>query len=96
MRYFKDFFMLKKQAIILKLLLLLNFSCNIAHASDELIDEQWDHCYTKKVAFYPDSRLIDNKYWPPVKRMNNVYGDRNLFCVCPPIEEDYNKIEKAG
>ena len=44
------------------------------------------HCYSKKVAFYPDNR-IDDKYWPPVKRIDNVYGDRNLFCVCPPLEE---------
>ena len=68
---------------------------NSPHTANELIDELWDHCYSKKVAFYPDNRLIDNKYWPPVKRIDNVYGDRNLFCVCPPIE-NYNNIVKAG
>ena len=60
---------------------------NAPHIAAELIDNDWKHCYSKKVAFFPDKKLIDNKYWPPVKRINNVYGDRNLFCSCPPIEE---------
>ena len=63
---------------------------NAPHTSEELIQEEWTHCYSKKIAFYPDDRIIDNKYWPPVKRIDNVYGDRNLFCACPPIE-DFNK-----
>ena len=54
-----------------------------------MVEDKWKHCYSKKVAFYPDNR-IDDKYWPPVKRIDNVYGDRNLFCVCPPLEEHEN------
>ena len=67
---------------------------NAPHTADELIDEKWNHCYSKKIAFFPDYRLVENKYWPPVKRIDNVYGDRNLFCKCPPIE-DYDEISKA-
>jgi len=68
---------------------------NAPHTASELINKNWNHCYSKKVAYYPDHRLIDNKYWPPVKRIDNVYGDRNLFCACPPIE-DYKKSDNTG
>ena len=66
---------------------------NSPHTAEELIDENWNHSYSKKLAFYPDNR-IDEKYWPPVKRIDNVYGDRNLFCECPPIEtyDDSTKV----
>jgi glycine dehydrogenase len=60
-----------------------------------MVVDEWNHCYSKKVAYYPDSRLIENKYWPPVKRIDNVYGDRNLFCACPPLEDD-KKLDKTG
>ena len=84
----------------------VNFSANVWLAynrrfyastlkAEEMIEDEWKHCYTKEVAFYPDNRLIDNKYWPPVKRIDNVYGDRNLFCACPPIDE-YENINKTG
>ena len=62
---------------------------NAPHIAEEMVEDEWNHCYSKKVAFYPDNR-IDDKYWPPVKRIDNVYGDRNLFCVCPPLEEYEN------
>ena len=87
----KEILLIKKNKYTIK----DNPLVNAPHTANELISEQWNHCYSKKVAFYPDSRIIDNKYWPPVKRIDNVYGDRNLFCVCPPIE-DYNKITKTG
>ena len=66
---------------------------NAPHTAEEMIEDEWKHCYSKKIAFYPDNR-IDEKYWPPVKRIDNVYGDRNLFCECPPIEtyEDKSKV----
>ena len=59
-----------------------------------MVKDKWEHSYSKKVAFYPDNR-IDEKYWPPVKRIDNVYGDRNLFCECPPIES-YNEEPKVA
>jgi len=67
---------------------------NAPHTAEEMVVDEWNHCYTKEVAFYPDNR-IDDKYWPPVKRIDNVYGDRNLFCVCPPIE-DYEDLENIS
>ena len=48
----------------------------------------------KKDAIYLDQLCpkINNKYWSPVSRIDNVYGDRNLFCVCPPIDE-YEEVK---
>ena len=67
---------------------------NAPHTAEEMIEDQWDHCYSKEIAFYPDKRY-NEKYWPPVKRIDNVYGDRNLFCECPPIET-YNEKSKVA
>jgi glycine dehydrogenase len=59
---------------------------NAPHCVDELIKD-WDHTYTKKEAFYPNSQTKHQKYWPPVGRVDNVYGDRNLVCTCPSIKD---------
>ena len=59
---------------------------NAPHCVDELI-EDWNHAYTKKEAFYPNSQTKHQKYWPPVGRVDNVYGDRNLVCTCPSIKD---------
>ena len=67
---------------------------NSPHTAEEMIEDEWNHCYSKKTAFFPDNR-IDEKYWPPVKRIDNVYGDRNLFCECPPIET-YDEESKVA
>jgi glycine dehydrogenase len=58
---------------------------NAPHTAEEMVEDKWKHCYSKEVAFYPDNRK-DDKYWPPVKRIDNVYGDRNLFCSCPQLK----------
>ncbi|MGV8883354.1 MAG: aminomethyl-transferring glycine dehydrogenase subunit GcvPB, partial [Rhodoglobus sp.] len=47
---------------------------------------EWEHPYTREQAVYPVRSLIRGKYWPPVRRIDNAYGDRNLVCACPPIE----------
>ena len=67
---------------------------NSPHTAEEMIESEWNHCYSKETAFYPDKRY-DKKYWPPVKRIDNVYGDRNLFCECPPIE-NYDEEPKVA
>ena len=59
---------------------------NAPHCVDELI-EDWNHTYTKKEAYYPNSQTKHQKYWPPVGRVDNVYGDRNLVCTCPSIKD---------
>ncbi len=47
---------------------------------------EWQHAYTREQAVYPLRALIRGKYWPPVRRIDNAYGDRNLVCACPPVE----------
>lgn len=60
---------------------------NAPHTAATLIKSEWPHSYSREVAAYPNGRMIDSKYWPPVGRIDNVYGDRNLFCACIPMEE---------
>jgi glycine dehydrogenase len=45
---------------------------------------EWSHGYTREQAAYPVARLRQGKYWPPVRRIQGAYGDRNLVCTCPP------------
>ncbi|MGV8916231.1 MAG: aminomethyl-transferring glycine dehydrogenase [Pseudomonas sp.] len=58
---------------------------NAPHTAAEIVGE-WTHPYTREQAVYPVASLIDGKYWPPVGRVDNVFGDRNLICACPSIE----------
>jgi len=58
---------------------------NAPHTALELVGE-WHHAYSREQAVYPVASLIEAKYWPPVGRVDNVYGDRNLVCACPSIE----------
>jgi len=57
---------------------------NAPHTAAELVGD-WNHSYSREQAVYPSEIVKDNKYWPPVGRVDNVYGDRNLACACPPI-----------
>lgn len=57
---------------------------NAPHVQDELVSE-WTHPYTRELAVFPAGS--ENKYWPAVKRLDDVYGDRNLFCSCVPISD---------
>ena len=59
---------------------------NSPHPPEDLTDPNWEHFYSKEVAFYPLASLRKNKYWPPTARVDNVFGDRNLVCSCPPME----------
>ncbi|MCI0688354.1 MAG: aminomethyl-transferring glycine dehydrogenase, partial [Sporichthyaceae bacterium] len=58
---------------------------NAPHTAASLVGE-WSHPYTREEAVYPVASLRENKYWPPVRRIDGAYGDRNLVCACPPIE----------
>lgn len=58
---------------------------NAPHTASELIAEPWPHAYTKQQAFFPVRTSRDDKYWPPVGRIDNLYGDKNLFCSCLPM-----------
>ncbi|MDB3856377.1 glycine dehydrogenase (aminomethyl-transferring), partial [Halieaceae bacterium] len=59
---------------------------NSPHTLDDICSDQWTHAYTREQAAYPVESLKDNKYWPPVSRLDNVFGDRNLICTCPSID----------
>ena len=56
------------------------------HTHQQLISDTWDRPYSREIAAYPLPYLRENKYWPTVSRIDNVYGDRNLVCSCLPIE----------
>jgi glycine dehydrogenase len=60
---------------------------NAPHTAEVVLSNDWNHSYSREEAAYPVGRLRKNKYWPPVGRADNVYGDRNLFCTCVPIAE---------
>ncbi len=59
---------------------------NAPHTAAEVMAEQWTHPYTRAEAAFPLDFVAVSKYWPPVKRVDNVYGDRNLVCSCAPLE----------
>ena len=59
---------------------------NAPHTVADLIGD-WDKPYTREQACYPAGTLKGDKYWVPVNRVDNVHGDRNLICTCPPIED---------
>ena len=64
-----------------------NLLKNAPHTSEEVCGNDWNHPYTREQAAFPASVNREWKYWPTVSRVDNAYGDRNLICVCPPIEE---------
>ena len=59
---------------------------NAPHTAEEIVAEEWTHPYSREVAAMPLPFVAAAKYWPPVKRVDNVYGDRNLVCTCEPME----------
>ena len=65
------------------------------HSAEALTAAAWQHPYSRELAVDPAGRGLDSKYWPPVARVDNVYGDRNLVCACPPMEA-YAKARLAG
>jgi glycine dehydrogenase len=65
---------------------------NAPHTAKSVITDNWNHKYSREKAVYPLKWLHDHKFWVPVARADNAYGDRNLMCTCPPIEE-YETVE---
>ncbi|MFL2659727.1 MAG: aminomethyl-transferring glycine dehydrogenase [Alphaproteobacteria bacterium] len=64
---------------------------NAPHTAQEALIGEWEHSYSREKAIYPVKGLINNKMWPTVSRIDNVYGDRNLYCSCIPMEEYVTK-----
>ena len=59
---------------------------NAPHTFDVVAAADWPHAYSRERAAFPLDGLRNEKYWPPVGRIDNVYGDRNLVCTCPPLD----------
>ncbi|WP_066964950.1 aminomethyl-transferring glycine dehydrogenase [Microbulbifer sp. Q7] len=60
---------------------------NAPHTAEVLAVEPWNHAYSRAEAVFPLDSLRQRKYWPPVGRVDNVYGDKNLICACPPMTD---------
>jgi len=58
---------------------------NAPHTMEELLEENWDRPYSKETGAYPAPWIRANKFWPTCGRVDNVHGDRNLVCTCPPL-----------
>jgi glycine dehydrogenase len=59
---------------------------NAPHTLADIVTEDWTHPYSREKAVYPAPYVRQRKFWPSVNRINNTHGDRNLICVCPPME----------
>ncbi len=64
------------------------------HTAQAIAADDWKHAYARSVAAYPIASLRAHKYWPPVGRVDNAYGDRHLFCSCLPVG-DYTEPNPA-
>ncbi|OAK65608.1 glycine dehydrogenase (aminomethyl-transferring) [Variovorax paradoxus] len=64
------------------------------HTAASLLGTEWSHPYSRELGAFPLATLKNAKYWPPIGRVDNVYGDRNLFCSCVPVG-DYQETEEA-
>ena len=59
---------------------------NAPHTLADTLDDNWAHAYSRQIAALPaKNQDTADKYWPPVSRIDNVYGDRHLICSCPPL-----------
>jgi glycine dehydrogenase len=59
---------------------------NAPHTAAMVTADEWGHAYPRSLAAYPAPWTRESKFWPPVRRVDNAHGDRNLICACPPIE----------
>jgi glycine dehydrogenase len=71
---------------------------NAPHTMDEILDPNWDRPYSREVGAYPAPWIKANKFWPTCGRVDNVYGDRNLVCTCPPLDvyQDDDEVKTAA
>ncbi|MFT4230310.1 MAG: aminomethyl-transferring glycine dehydrogenase [Microbacterium sp.] len=59
---------------------------NAPHTAEAVVSGEWEHPYSRETAVFPVASLVSAKYWPPVRRIDQAYGDRNLVCACPAPE----------
>jgi glycine dehydrogenase len=62
------------------------------HTMEDLVRD-WDRAYSREAGCFPPGAFRVDKYWPPVNRVDNVFGDRHLVCTCPPVEEYLDAAE---
>jgi glycine dehydrogenase len=60
---------------------------NAPHTAGMVAASEWRHAYSREIAAWPLASLREDKYWPPVARVDNAYGDRHLVCTCPPVTD---------
>lgn len=65
---------------------------NAPHTVNQVTATEWTYPYRREEAVFPLAWVKNNKYWPPVNRVNDAFGDRNVFCTCPPLE-DFSSAE---
>jgi glycine dehydrogenase len=68
-----------------------NVLLNSPHSLSEVTSDSWNHAYSREKAAFPMTYLRQRKYWPPISRIDDAYGDRNLICTCRPIYLVENK-----
>jgi glycine dehydrogenase len=68
-----------------------NLLKNAPHTARQIASDKWDNSYSREQAAFPAPWTREHKFWPAVARIDNVYGDRNLFCSCPPVEDFENE-----
>ncbi len=69
---------------------------NAPHTAAQVSASEWKHAYPRELAAFPLASLRQQKYWPPVARVDNVYGDKNVFCACIPVAELAAEAAAAG
>jgi glycine dehydrogenase len=69
---------------------------NAPHTAEMIASDEWKFPYSREKAAFPLPALRTRKFWPAVGRINNAYGDRNLVCTCPPIEEYESTVHSNG
>jgi glycine dehydrogenase len=69
---------------------------NAPHPALRVMATDWPHPYSREVAAFPAPWLREHKFWPAVGRVDNVFGDRNIFCTCPPVEEIAPEAREAA
>ena len=73
-----------------------NVISNSPHTINQLIMDKWDNLYTKQKAAFPTKSILNRKFWSPVSRIDNAYGDRNLICSCTFQPEDIIQEKKCA
>jgi glycine dehydrogenase len=67
-----------------------NLIKNAPHTAQVIVSDDWKFSYARTSAAFPGNTDPASKYWPPVSRIDDAYGDRNLVCTCPPVEDYQN------